>query len=267
MRRRPRQAQTPSSDPQAADEDSDIRPSKDKCRAEQSSCTHVLQNITLSPFTENGKVPTQTATSLAILGWLSGHKFPALLACVAGCIPYYNVGKCDFVFDDIFAIKENKDVMYGGWDVFLHDFWGQDISKRDSHKSYRPVTTLSFHANYAFSVRYRQMCLCVRVCAMYVCIHVSIWAHAIETSDDAFILAQIMPFLSVNVYLHAYICLCARVYVCTYVRAFTYLLCSIHLFIYIHTFNCVFFTTSVAPQGFSPTSDDAFIFAPIMPYL
>jgi hypothetical protein len=59
----------------------------------------------------------------------------------------------DFVFDDVYAVTGNVDVSGAdgvGWIQALprillkHDFWGQDISKSDSHKSYRPLTTLSF---------------------------------------------------------------------------------------------------------------------------
>jgi hypothetical protein len=82
---------------------------------------------------------------------------------ILGCVPYYNACDGGFVFDDIFAIRENKDVLSGGWDVFVHDFWGQDISKMDSHKSYRPITTLSFRANYLLSVC-RRTCRCVTMC-------------------------------------------------------------------------------------------------------
>ena len=35
------------------------------------------------------------------------------------------------------------------WEVLDHDFWGQDIHQPDSHKSFRPITTLSYRLNYA----------------------------------------------------------------------------------------------------------------------
>jgi tetratricopeptide (TPR) repeat protein len=34
-------------------------------------------------------------------------------------------------------------------DLWIHDFWGQNISLPDSHKSYRPVTVLTYRLNYA----------------------------------------------------------------------------------------------------------------------
>jgi len=55
------------------------------------------------------------------------------------------------VWDDRAAIIGNKDVTQersiGA--LFTNDFWGQDIHHNWSHKSYRPVTTLSFRANHA----------------------------------------------------------------------------------------------------------------------
>jgi hypothetical protein len=56
-----------------------------------------------------------------------------------------------FVWDDRAAIVGNGDVTGANpwYQVFHHDFWGQEITLADSHKSYRPVTTLSFRANHA----------------------------------------------------------------------------------------------------------------------
>ena len=36
-------------------------------------------------------------------------------------------------------------------DILEHDFWGQNIKLADSHKSYRPITTLTFALNYMHS--------------------------------------------------------------------------------------------------------------------
>lgn len=51
-----------------------------------------------------------------------------------------------FVFDDNEAIIKNKDVMpYTPLEnVFRNDFWGTDITSNSSHKSYRPLTILSY---------------------------------------------------------------------------------------------------------------------------
>lgn len=69
---------------------------------------------------------------------------------LAAVFVYFNGLFSEFVFDDIFAIVDNADVVEGSQllltsDAFLkHDFWGQDIKSTTSHKSYRPLTTLSF---------------------------------------------------------------------------------------------------------------------------
>jgi len=55
-----------------------------------------------------------------------------------------------FVFDDGEAVVKNQDVVsnQGVWDtisnVFKHDFWGINLSHPHSHKSFRPLTTLSY---------------------------------------------------------------------------------------------------------------------------
>lgn len=76
------------------------------------------------------------------------HWFPPLLAILV----YANGLTGDFVHDDIFAIKRNRDVTGRNplADVFFHDFWGTPMSSNSSHKSYRPLTTLTFR--YEFQI-------------------------------------------------------------------------------------------------------------------
>ena len=52
----------------------------------------------------------------------------------------------DFVFDDREAILSNSDVVHGMplRNLFTNDFWGIPMSHPESHKSYRPLTILSF---------------------------------------------------------------------------------------------------------------------------
>lgn len=58
----------------------------------------------------------------------------------------------EFVFDDSEAIVKNKDVIYGPWlQAFSNDFWGTDITSNLSHKSYRPLTIISFRLNYVLN--------------------------------------------------------------------------------------------------------------------
>nr|XP_026484946.1 transmembrane and TPR repeat-containing protein 4-like isoform X1 [Vanessa tameamea] len=55
----------------------------------------------------------------------------------------------EFVFDDSEAIVKNKDITSESWlDPFKNDFWGTSIKSNLSHKSYRPLTILSYRLNY-----------------------------------------------------------------------------------------------------------------------
>nr|XP_053601301.1 protein O-mannosyl-transferase TMTC4-like isoform X2 [Plodia interpunctella] len=65
------------------------------------------------------------------------------------CLPYISTLRGDFVFDDSEAVVNNKDVTSDNWlDCFYNDFWGSDIRSNLSHKSYRPLTILTFRLNY-----------------------------------------------------------------------------------------------------------------------
>lgn len=61
-------------------------------------------------------------------------------------VSYLNGIHGDFVHDDIPAITQNKDVIGVNemTKMFLNDFWGTPMSDTNSHKSYRPLTVLSF---------------------------------------------------------------------------------------------------------------------------
>ncbi|XP_022919760.1 protein O-mannosyl-transferase TMTC1-like [Onthophagus taurus] len=63
---------------------------------------------------------------------------------------YLNGLNGDFVHDDIPAVTMNKDVLALNpiGQVFKNDFWGTPMADISSHKSYRPLTTLTFRANY-----------------------------------------------------------------------------------------------------------------------
>ncbi|XP_062559276.1 protein O-mannosyl-transferase TMTC1-like [Armigeres subalbatus] len=63
---------------------------------------------------------------------------------------YLNGVQGDFVHDDIPAITMNKDVLGLSpiSQVFRNDFWGTPMADLSSHKSYRPLTTLTFRLNY-----------------------------------------------------------------------------------------------------------------------
>ncbi|XP_052784495.1 protein O-mannosyl-transferase TMTC4-like [Mya arenaria] len=59
----------------------------------------------------------------------------------------------DFVFDDSEAIVGNKDLLPDTpiANVFSNDFWGKKLDSKTSHKSYRPLTTLTFRWSYALA--------------------------------------------------------------------------------------------------------------------
>ena len=63
----------------------------------------------------------------------------------------------DFTFDDNSAILSNNDVQSDSsiWNVFQNDFWGTNIKSNLSHKSYRPLTVLSFKLNYFLAGGYK----------------------------------------------------------------------------------------------------------------
>lgn len=65
-----------------------------------------------------------------------------------GC--YLNSLPAGLVHDDVFAIKDNGDVTTGTplHQLFLNDFWGKAMSDPTSHKSYRPITVITFRLNY-----------------------------------------------------------------------------------------------------------------------
>ncbi|XP_057342878.1 protein O-mannosyl-transferase TMTC3 isoform X4 [Manis pentadactyla] len=74
-----------------------------------------------------------------------------IVGVVTAC--YWNSLLCGFVFDDVSAILDNKDLHPSTplKTLFQNDFWGTPMSEERSHKSYRPLTVLTFRLNYLFS--------------------------------------------------------------------------------------------------------------------
>lgn len=68
------------------------------------------------------------------------------LITIVAIVVYINGLPGDFVHDDIPAITMNKDVLGLSplGNVFRNDFWGTPMADVNSHKSYRPLTTLTF---------------------------------------------------------------------------------------------------------------------------
>ena len=54
------------------------------------------------------------------------------------------------ILNDSPNLNKNPDIRNGSiFNLLRNDFWGQDIKLVDSHKSFRPVTVLSFRINYS----------------------------------------------------------------------------------------------------------------------
>ena len=63
------------------------------------------------------------------------------------CLIYFNSLRGGFVFDDHRAILSNDDLdpeKTSLHEVLVHDFWGGHMNREQSHKSYRPMTILSY---------------------------------------------------------------------------------------------------------------------------
>ncbi|XP_065813002.1 protein O-mannosyl-transferase TMTC3 isoform X2 [Labrus bergylta] len=85
---------------------------------------------------------------MAVVSW---KEILLLTGLVVGC--YWNSVSCGFAFDDVSAILDNKDLRPSTplRNLFLNDFWGTPMAEERSHKSYRPLTVLTFRLNYLFS--------------------------------------------------------------------------------------------------------------------
>ncbi|XP_034241135.1 protein O-mannosyl-transferase TMTC1-like isoform X3 [Thrips palmi] len=81
-------------------------------------------------------------------GAASPWMYAGVAATAAGC--YVNALWGDFVHDDVPAVTTNKDVLgltpLRG--LLANDFWGTSMALPSSHKSYRPLTTLTFRTDH-----------------------------------------------------------------------------------------------------------------------
>ncbi|XP_053112334.1 protein O-mannosyl-transferase TMTC3 isoform X1 [Hemicordylus capensis] len=89
--------------------------------------------------------------ALEKMAYISPKEIALIVGVVAAC--YWNSLFCGFVFDDVSAILDNKDLHPSTplKNLFLNDFWGTPMSEERSHKSYRPLTVFTFRLNYLFS--------------------------------------------------------------------------------------------------------------------
>ncbi|XP_039745283.1 protein O-mannosyl-transferase TMTC4 isoform X2 [Pararge aegeria] len=78
--------------------------------------------------------------------------FKLLVILSVSAAPFLFSIQGDFVFDDSEAIVKNKDITSTSWlDSFSNDFWGTNIKSNHSHKSYRPLTIITYRLNYIFN--------------------------------------------------------------------------------------------------------------------
>ena len=85
---------------------------------------------------------TRQQNEVTLSEWLPCLIPPALALGV-----YTNSLGGDFVHDDLSAITGNRDITdptVGTWDFLYNDFWGTSLLDPLSHKSYRPLTILTF---------------------------------------------------------------------------------------------------------------------------
>lgn len=73
------------------------------------------------------------------------------------CVLFSNTLHNEFAFDDHLSIVRNPDANGDRqWsEMWRHDFWGQPIADEGSHKSYRPITVLTFRLNTLFHQFFR----------------------------------------------------------------------------------------------------------------
>ena len=92
----------------------------------------------------------EAATSKPAYSENSVRVFHCVLLGVICTLVYSNSLHGDFVHDDISAIVTNDDALgkTNIFKIFSNDFWGMNIWDRRSHKSYRPVTILTFRYGY-----------------------------------------------------------------------------------------------------------------------
>ena len=87
--------------------------------------------------------------------------FVHLLVGLAAFSSNLNNFDCEFVYDDPGAILGNEDVLTPlNWErLGRHDFWGRDLIEPVSHRSFRPITVVSFRLNYLMTGEFERCIL------------------------------------------------------------------------------------------------------------
>ena len=98
-------------------------------------------------------MPPASSTTLTLTLWRRPLLWiPAILAIAAYWDPVALRGP--FVYDDVASINNNPVVKAEvPWtEALTRDFWGTPMSEPQSHKSYRPITTLTLRLNYIWAM-------------------------------------------------------------------------------------------------------------------
>ncbi|KAG7355636.1 DUF1736 domain containing protein [Nitzschia inconspicua] len=87
-------------------------------------------------------------------------KAPSFWTALIAMLAYWDARALtgDFVYDDAGSVVKNV-VVNGSVDwkeAFQRDFWGVEMTTAQSHKSFRPITTLTLKANYLLAQWYEQ---------------------------------------------------------------------------------------------------------------
>jgi hypothetical protein len=95
------------------------------------------------------KLQTAQTSKLPVGGHLPNLIHILIVAGVAG-VCYHNILGNKFAYDDDGTVVQHPFILKETSlsDYFTHDFWGTPMERDDSHKSYRPVTTLTYRWNY-----------------------------------------------------------------------------------------------------------------------
>ncbi|KAJ1460132.1 hypothetical protein M885DRAFT_509871 [Pelagophyceae sp. CCMP2097] len=95
-------------------------------------------------------MPSAPARAVAFCKFCASR--PQLCVVVLAVVIRSNALLNGVVWDDRAAVTLNKDVnttLTPSGNVWRDDYWGQSMALPDSHKSWRPLSTLSFRANFA----------------------------------------------------------------------------------------------------------------------
>lgn len=116
-----------------------------------SASTLVSSNISNNNFKTSNTLNYSFSSGSSVTSSFTSTNLFQLLSIICLCLlSYYNSTQCGLVFDDISAIRDNRDLRPSTplKNIFLNDFWGTPMRKEHSHKSYRPLTVLTFRINY-----------------------------------------------------------------------------------------------------------------------